>query len=70
MTEVHVVPQGGDWGIEVGGNIRSTHNTRDEAIRHGRHLAEELAGELVIHDSDGRVREKDSHGNDPPSIPG
>ena len=70
MPDVHVVPQGSDWGVEVGGNIRSTHSTQDEAIRQGRHLAEDQNSELVIHGRDGKIREKDSHGNDPRDIPG
>jgi Uncharacterized protein conserved in bacteria (DUF2188) len=70
MPDVHVVPQGSDWGVEVGGNIRSTHNTQEEAIKHGRHLAEEQGGELVVHGEGGEIRQKDSHGNDPRNIPG
>jgi hypothetical protein len=60
--EVHVVPNGDRWACEMNGNTRSTHETQDEAIKHGRHLAEELGGELVIHYKGGPVREQDSHG--------
>jgi hypothetical protein len=56
--------------IARGGNIRSTHATQDEAIKQGRILAEDQNSELVIHGADGRIREKDSHGNDPRDIPG
>jgi hypothetical protein len=44
--------------------------TQDEAIKEGRGLAEEQNAELVIHGQEGRIREKDSHGNDPRNIPG
>jgi hypothetical protein len=70
MTDVHVVPQASRWGLEVNGEIRSTHDTQDEAINEGRGLAKQEQGELVIHGQEGQVREKDSHGNDPSEIPG
>jgi Uncharacterized protein conserved in bacteria (DUF2188) len=67
---VHVVPSGDQWACETDGNIRSTHATQEEAIKQGRLLAEDESSELVIHSKDGRIREKDSHGNDPRSVPG
>ncbi len=70
MLDVHVVPAGDQWVCEINGNARSTHDTQDEAIKHGRQLAEEQGSELVIHGEDGRIREKDSHGNDPRDVPG
>ena len=70
MTDVHVVPQASRWGLEVNGEIRSTHDTQDEAINEGRGLAKQEQGELVIHGQEGQVREKDSRGNDPSEIPG
>jgi hypothetical protein len=70
MSDVHVVPNGDQWACEMNGNTRSTHDTQDEAINHGRHLAEEQGSELVIHGEGGDIREKDSHGNDPRDIPG
>jgi hypothetical protein len=70
MTDVHVVPQASRWGLEVDGDIRSTHDTQEEAISDGRNLAEQEQGELVIHGEDGEIREKGSHGNDPRDVPG
>jgi Uncharacterized protein conserved in bacteria (DUF2188) len=70
MTDVHVVPQASRWGLEIKGEVRSTHDTQQEAIDQGRGLAEQEQGELVIHGEDGEIREKDSHGNDPRDIPG
>jgi hypothetical protein len=70
MPDVHVVPNGNLWACEIDGNIRSTHETQEEAIKEGRGLAEDQNSELVIHGQDGRIREKDSHGNDPRNIPG
>ena len=70
MSDVHVVLQGDGWALEVAGDKRESFDTQDEAIRRGRELAEQEQGELVIHGQDGRIREKDSHGHDPPDIPG
>jgi uncharacterized protein YdaT len=70
MSDVHVVPHGDSWALEVAGNKQETFDTQKEAVRRGRQLAEQEHGELVVHGEAGQVREKDSHGNDPPSIPG
>ncbi len=70
MPDVHVVPKGNQWACEVSGNNRSTHDTVEEAISQGQHLADEQNAELVVHAEDGSIREKDSHGNDPRDIPG
>ena len=70
MSDVHVVPSGDGWALEVDGRERDTFGTQDEAIQWGRQLAERENGELVIHGEDGQIREKDSHGNDPRDIPG
>jgi Uncharacterized protein conserved in bacteria (DUF2188) len=43
---------------------------RREFHSRGRELAEQEQGELVILGKDGRIREKNSHGHDPPDIPG
>jgi len=70
MSDVHVVPHGDSWALEVAGDKQETFDTQDEAISRGRELAEQEQGELVIHGEGGQVREKDSHGNDPRDIPG
>jgi hypothetical protein len=70
MSDVHVVPSGDDWALEVEGEQRDTFRTQNEAISRGRQLAEEEQGELVVHGEGGEVRQKDSHGNDPRDIPG
>lgn len=70
MADVHVVSQGSQWGLEVDGEIRSTHDTQEEASTAGRRLAEEERGELVVHGEDGQIRDKSSHGHDPRDVPG
>lgn len=66
----HVVPAGDDWGVRGEGNERltSVHDTQGEAIDAAREIAINQGSEVVIHRPDGRIRDKDSYGNDPPSI--
>ncbi len=63
----HVVPHDGDWAIRGEGNERvtSVHDTQREAIDAAREIARNQQSELFIHGRDGRIRERDSHGNDP-----
>lgn len=63
----HVVPRDNGWAVRGAGNSRDTsvHNTQAQAINHARNIAENQRSELVIHGRDGRIREKDSYGNDP-----
>lgn len=57
----------GGWQVKGAGNERATsrHGTQREAINAAREIARNQQSELVIHGKDGRIREKDSHGNDP-----
>jgi Uncharacterized protein conserved in bacteria (DUF2188) len=68
--DVHVVPSGDQWALEVDGQQRGTSPTQNEAIIRGRGLADNEGAELVIQGEDGHVREKDSNGNNPHDIPG
>jgi hypothetical protein len=70
MADVHVVPSGDEWALEVDGHKRASFPTQNEAIIRGRGLADEDGAELVIHDEAGKVPDKDSHGNDPGDVPG
>lgn len=66
-TNQHVVPHRNGWAVKGVGNQRATsvHNTQQQAIHAARGIARKQQSELVIHRSDGRIRDKDSHGNDP-----
>ncbi|MBI5463485.1 MAG: DUF2188 domain-containing protein [Ignavibacteriales bacterium] len=57
----------GPWAVIGEGDDRasSLHETQREAIEAGRSIAENNRSELVIHDRDNRIRDKDSFGNDP-----
>ncbi|MBU0578952.1 DUF2188 domain-containing protein [Patescibacteria group bacterium] len=63
----HVVPRNGGWAVRGAGNNRvtSTHQTQNEAINTARNIAINQRSEVVIHRPDGRIRDKDSYGNDP-----
>jgi hypothetical protein len=43
----------------------SRHDTQGDAIKAGRDLAESRKSELIVQDTHGRIRQKDSFGNDP-----
>lgn len=61
----HVVPHSGGWAVRGEGNGRATsvHDTQREAIDAAREIARNRGGELLIHGRDGRIRERDSVGN-------
>ena len=61
MSDVHVVPNGRAWVCEAAGNRHESFDTLDKAIRRARELADQKRRELVIHNRDGTIREKESH---------
>ncbi|GAA0682045.1 DUF2188 domain-containing protein [Clostridium cadaveris] len=63
----HVTPNGkGNWQVKGAGNSRATATTKTqkEAINIAREIAKNQQSELIIHGKNGRIREKDSYGND------
>lgn len=62
----HVVPTNGKWGIRGEGNskLTSIFDTQAAAIARAREISRNQQSELFIHGRDGRIRERDSHGND------
>ena len=65
--DVHVsrVPGGNRWKVTQAGSMISTHNKQSAAIDVGRTEAKADRVELVVHGRNGRIRSKDSYGNDP-----
>jgi uncharacterized protein YdaT len=63
----HVVPRDGKWAVRKTGADRVTRrfDTEREAIELARELAQKQKTELYIHGKDGRIRERDSYGDDP-----
>ena len=63
----HVVPRGNKWAVRKAGAEKVTRrfDTQQEAIKAARGIVRNRGGEVLIHGRDGRIRERDSHGNDP-----
>ncbi len=66
-TNQHVVPFMGNWAVRAEGRdeITSTHRLQSEAIMEARKIAKEEKSELFIHGRNGKIRARDSYGNDP-----
>ena len=62
----HVVPHGNQWAVKGEKNEKATKvvNTQSEAITIAREIAKNQKAELVIHRPNGKIRDKDSFGND------
>ena len=63
----HVLPHPDGWQVKGEGNERATIvvPTQAEAIEIAREIAINNKSELLIHDQNGQVRQKNSYGNDP-----
>ena len=63
----HVLPHNKKWKIKGEGNEKATKivETQKEAIDIAREIAKNQQSELVIHKTNGQIREKNSYGNDP-----
>ena len=58
------------WAVKKEGNEKASKlvSTKKEAEDVGREQAKNEKSELVIHNKDGKISDKDSFGNDPKSI--
>ncbi|MCK2147551.1 DUF2188 domain-containing protein [Marinobacter alexandrii] len=63
----HVVRRANRWAVRGEGNTRDTshHSSQSEAAAAAREIARRQKSEVLIHGRDGRIRERDSYGNDP-----
>jgi len=63
----HVVPREDGWAVRGEGNQRDTskHDTQAEAERAARTIVINQKAEVLIHSQNGRIRERNSYGNDP-----
>lgn len=68
----HVVPLGRGWAVKAEGTRRITVITtkQSEAISYARNIAKSKKSQLIVHGRDGRIRERNSYGNDPVRIKG
>lgn len=68
MANQHVTRNSdGTWNVLGANNQRATkiHNTQAAAIEHARQIAINKKSEVVIHNTSGKIRQKNSYGNDP-----
>lgn len=63
----HVVPHKDGWAVIGENNSRRTKitATKKDAVDRAREIAKNQKTELVIHNRDGKISDKDSYGNDP-----
>ena len=63
----HVVKTENGWGVLGENNTRITKNfeTQKAAIEKAREIAINQKSELLIHGQNGKIRERNSYGNDP-----
>lgn len=68
----HVVHERGRWAVEGEHAKRSSsrHDTKDEAVERGRHLARARQGQLKIHKMDGTLETEYTYGHDPRNTAG
>lgn len=69
----HVMPNPkGGWDVKVGGGEKSIKHTdtKQEAVNVARKISQNQGSELVIHNKDGAIGKKDSHGHDPKDVKG
>jgi uncharacterized protein YdaT len=65
--DVHIVPKDGKWAVQTEGSDRAAKitDTQADAIQRGKEIAKNNESELIIHGKDGKIRDKNSYGNDP-----
>ena len=63
----HVVMWDEGWAVRGEGNSKDTshHRTQQEAAEAARSIAQNQKSEVLIHGQDGKIRARDSYGNDP-----
>lgn len=63
----HVVPRENGWAVIGAGNSRATtiQPTQAQAIERAKPIAGNQGGDVVIHGRNGKIRERNSYGNDP-----
>ncbi|MDE0092827.1 MAG: DUF2188 domain-containing protein [Oligoflexia bacterium] len=61
----HVVRSGSGWSVKRGGAKLSSHRTQKIAEMSAIQKARPTRSEVVIHGRDGKIRGKNSYGNDP-----
>lgn len=64
--QVHVVPGVVGWEVKEGGRVLAHADTKDEAIQHGRAIAQAIQpSQLIVHRKDGTFESEYTYGEDP-----
>ena len=70
----HVVPHSSaeKWVVsQENADYRSEHETKEEAIKEARRLAQKAElGQIKVHKKDGNMEYESTYGEDPPETPG
>ena len=63
----HVVPHPDGWAVKAEGAERATRVTETQraAMEIAREIAKNQGSERIVHGENGRIRQKNSYGNDP-----
>lgn len=63
----HVVPHPDGWAVKSEGATKATRvtKTQQESADIAREIAKNQGSEMIIHGKDGKIRQKNSYGNDP-----
>ena len=69
---VHITKRDRGWAVITAGSEKAAKvvDTQKKAIEIGKLIAQNNKSELIIHGIDGKIREKNSYGNDPKNIKG
>jgi len=72
QNSIHVTPHGDEWQVKSAGSKRASKvcSTQKECIDIATTQAKKNGSELYIHGTNGKIRAKNSYGNDPRNIKG
>lgn len=64
---IHVVPHDKNWAVRSEGSekVSKVTTTQKEAIEIAKQQAKNNSGEVFIHGTDGKIRERNTYGEDP-----
>ncbi|MFE7821783.1 DUF2188 domain-containing protein [Priestia megaterium] len=67
MADQHVTRHPNGWQVKGAGNSKATsvHSTQKDAIDAAKSIAKNQGSELFVHGTNGKIRERNSYGNDP-----
>lgn len=66
QKNVHITPKGKKWAVKTAKSEKAYRvvSTQKEAIDIGKQVASNNKSELLIHGKNGKIRDKNSYGND------